>query len=263
MLDKYARTINTFGLSKARILLLINECLKCNFFKWSGKYFSQIRGLAMGQRLAPVLAICFMSKIEEPVLARLPLLYCRYIDDCCVITSSQTEMDECFRILNEQSQHIRLTRETPQNGWLSFLNTQVSLSGGTLRVKWYRKESSKNILIHATSAHPAAVKHAVINNMFKTAVEVCTGDTERNESLKLAFKIAQSNGYKELHRRRRSSSRHVMSNRSLRQNKLPLCVPFFSDKVTKAIKQCIERAQLQNDVMLINIPNDNIKKQLV
>ena len=54
-----------------------------------------------------------------------------------------------------------------------------------------------------------------------------------------------------------------MSNRSLRQNKLPLCVPFFSDKVTKAIKQCIERAQLQNDVMLINIPNDNIKKQLV
>ncbi|VDP30382.1 unnamed protein product [Heligmosomoides polygyrus] len=38
---------------------------------WSGYYFSQIRGLAMGQRLAPTLAIAFMAKIETPVLQRL------------------------------------------------------------------------------------------------------------------------------------------------------------------------------------------------
>ncbi|VDO83674.1 unnamed protein product [Heligmosomoides polygyrus] len=54
----------------------------------------------MGQRLAPGLAICFMSKIERPVIERLPIMYCRYIDDCCVVTATQSEMDELFTILN-------------------------------------------------------------------------------------------------------------------------------------------------------------------
>ncbi|VDM62965.1 unnamed protein product [Angiostrongylus costaricensis] len=44
---------------------------------WSGKYYAQIRGLAMGQRLAPSLAIAFMSKVEAPVTDLGPLLYCR------------------------------------------------------------------------------------------------------------------------------------------------------------------------------------------
>ncbi|EYB97637.1 hypothetical protein Y032_0139g2134 [Ancylostoma ceylanicum] len=113
MLELHEREIETYGLGRARIMTLVKECLKCNVFKWSGKYFSQIRGLAMGQRLAPVLAICFMGRIGEPLPLRRPLLYCRYIDDCCVIASTQSEMDECFRLLNEQSQHIKLTRETP------------------------------------------------------------------------------------------------------------------------------------------------------
>ncbi|VDM64687.1 unnamed protein product [Angiostrongylus costaricensis] len=44
---------------------------------WSGKYYAQIRGLAMGQRLAPTLAVAFMSKVEAPVIDLTPLLYCR------------------------------------------------------------------------------------------------------------------------------------------------------------------------------------------
>ena len=149
MLDKYATTINTFGLGKRRTMTLISECLKCNIFRWSGTYYAQIRGLAMGQRLAPVLAICFMSKIEEPVLARMPLMYCRYIDDCCIFTSTQSEMDKCFEILNQQSQYIKLTRETPHDGWLPYLNAQVRLSNGIVSMKWYRKDSSKNILLNS------------------------------------------------------------------------------------------------------------------
>ena len=190
MLDLHGRSMTTYGLSKSRIMTLIKECLECNVFKWSGTYYSQIRGLAMGQRLAPVLAICFMSKIEEPMLLRsLPLLYCRYIDDCCVITSTQSEMDECFRILNQQSQYISLTREEPRDGWLPFLNTQLMLADGTVRVRWYRKESNKNIILHAKSAHPTAMKRAVVRNMFKTAAEVCNGEPEKQQSLELAAKM--------------------------------------------------------------------------
>ena len=66
-------------------------------------------------------------------------------------------MDECFKILNQQSQYIKFTREKPRDGWLPYLNAQVKLSDGIVRVKWYRKESSKNILVNVKSAHPASV----------------------------------------------------------------------------------------------------------
>ncbi|EYB98524.1 hypothetical protein Y032_0130g1519 [Ancylostoma ceylanicum] len=123
MLTLHEKEIEMYGLSRTLVMTLI-------------------RGLAMGQRLAPVLAIRFMSKIEEPVFARLPLLYCRYIDDCIVITSTQSEMDECFRIFNEQSQYTTLSREIHLDDWLPSLNTQLELCKGMVHVKWYRKESS-------------------------------------------------------------------------------------------------------------------------
>lgn len=61
-------------------------------FNWSEQYFRQIRELAMYKRLATILADCFISRIEEPVL---PLMYRRYIDDFHVATSTNSEMDKC------------------------------------------------------------------------------------------------------------------------------------------------------------------------
>uniref|UniRef100_A0A7I4YDF6 Reverse transcriptase domain-containing protein n=1 Tax=Haemonchus contortus TaxID=6289 RepID=A0A7I4YDF6_HAECO len=259
MLDERETEIVTFGLSKVHIMTLIKECLNCNIFKWSGQYFSQNRGLAMGQRLAPVLAICFMSRIERPVIARMPIMYCRYIDDCCVVTSTQQEMDELFDILNRQSQYIKFTREVPHEGWLPYLNTQINISSGRYNVKWYRKSSSKNILLHAKSAHPEAMKRAVVRNMYRTATGVCTGEVEREESRKLAAEIASLNGYG-TQRKRSGLKAYSLRNR---ENMAHLRLPFISDKVSAEIRQCIARADLANDVVLINLPADNIKRHLI
>ncbi|VDP27841.1 unnamed protein product [Heligmosomoides polygyrus] len=125
LLNQYAGAINMYGFSINQAMILLKECLACNVFRWSGKYFAQTRGLAMGQRLAPTLAISFMSKIEAPVLSRLPLLYCRYVDDCFIVCSTQDEMDRCFEIMNSQSDYISLTMETPCGNWLPFLNVQA------------------------------------------------------------------------------------------------------------------------------------------
>uniref|UniRef100_A0A0K0D9Z4 Reverse transcriptase domain-containing protein n=1 Tax=Angiostrongylus cantonensis TaxID=6313 RepID=A0A0K0D9Z4_ANGCA len=76
---------------------MASETLHAN--KWAGN-----------ERLAPSLANAFMSRIEAPVIDLLPLLYCRYIDDCFVIFSTQEEMDKCFELLNEQSEYIKFTR---------------------------------------------------------------------------------------------------------------------------------------------------------
>ncbi|VDO74023.1 unnamed protein product [Heligmosomoides polygyrus] len=188
----------------------------------------------MGQRLAPALAICFMSKIERPVIERLPIMYCRYIDTCCVVTATQSEMDELFNILNSLSQYIKFTREVPCERWLPFLNTQIRVSNSQYRVKWYRKGSSKNIIIQAKSAHPSAVKRAVVRNMFRTATRICTGKGEREESRMLACQIAALNGY-EVQRNRAPYGHRERAY----SNKVCLPLPFVSDRVTAAIRQCL------------------------
>ncbi|EYC24667.1 hypothetical protein Y032_0013g2040 [Ancylostoma ceylanicum] len=82
-------------------------------------------------------------------------------------------MDECFTVLNKQSQYIKFAQETPEVGWPPCLNTKVMLPNDIFKMKWYLKESSKNILVNAKSAHPIAIKRAIIQNMFKTATMVC------------------------------------------------------------------------------------------
>ena len=176
-------------------MALLNECLMCNTFRWSGEYYKQVRGLAMGQRLAPVLAVAFMSRIEAPVLDRTPVLYCRYIDDCFIVSATQIEMNTCFDLFNQQAEHIKLTREKPTENWLAFLNVQVNISRGTYHTRWYRKPASKNILVHYSSAHPTSVKKAVVQNMYRTAIAVSSDGDQKSISVDLANSIARANGY--------------------------------------------------------------------
>ena len=76
----------------------------------------------------------------------------------------------------------------------------------------------------------------------------------------LASKVARENGYAV--RAYRGTSNANLRNVS-RQGKLPLCLPFISDDISAEIRRSIVRAQLQDDVVLVNIPNSNIKRQLV
>uniref|UniRef100_A0A7I4Z6D1 Reverse transcriptase domain-containing protein n=1 Tax=Haemonchus contortus TaxID=6289 RepID=A0A7I4Z6D1_HAECO len=135
LLNEYESSVNTYGLTITQMMVLIKECLECSIFRWSGQYYRQIRGLAMGQRLAVVLAIAYMFKIEKPLLDRRPIVYCPYIDDCFVVCSTEDEMDTCYDLLNRQAGNIKFSREKPKDDWLPFLNTQVRLEGGFYRTK--------------------------------------------------------------------------------------------------------------------------------
>uniref|UniRef100_A0A0K0DL03 Reverse transcriptase domain-containing protein n=1 Tax=Angiostrongylus cantonensis TaxID=6313 RepID=A0A0K0DL03_ANGCA len=114
LLMKHEGEINMYGFNIEQLMALLKKCMGCSTFRWSGKYYARIKGLAMGQRMAPRLAIAFMPKVEAPVTDLGPLLYCGYINDCFVLCSTQEEMDKCFELLNEQSEYIKFTREKPK-----------------------------------------------------------------------------------------------------------------------------------------------------
>uniref|UniRef100_A0A7I4Z3S1 Transcriptional regulator n=1 Tax=Haemonchus contortus TaxID=6289 RepID=A0A7I4Z3S1_HAECO len=95
--------------------------------------------------------------------------------------------------------------------------------------------------------------------MYRTAVGVCTGEVEREESRKLASEIANLNGYGTRQRKSGSKGFSVINH----GNVVHLQLPFISDKISAEIRQCIARADLANDVVLINVPTDNIKRLLI
>uniref|UniRef100_A0A0K0DEU9 Reverse transcriptase domain-containing protein n=1 Tax=Angiostrongylus cantonensis TaxID=6313 RepID=A0A0K0DEU9_ANGCA len=78
LLIQHEGATNMYGFSIQQLMTLLKECLNRPIFRWSGRYYAQMRGLTMGQRLAPSLAIARMSKVEAPVIDLGPLLYCRY-----------------------------------------------------------------------------------------------------------------------------------------------------------------------------------------
>ena len=65
----------------SNIELLLQVCLSCNVFKFNDIYYQQFRGLAMGNRLAALLAIIYMDYIESRCITGDLILYKRYIDD--------------------------------------------------------------------------------------------------------------------------------------------------------------------------------------
>uniref|UniRef100_A0A7I4YC46 Reverse transcriptase domain-containing protein n=1 Tax=Haemonchus contortus TaxID=6289 RepID=A0A7I4YC46_HAECO len=260
LLNEHAGSINMCGLSVSHVMTLVKECLDCSIFRWSGQYFRQVRGLAMGQRLAPVLAIVYMSKIERPVLDRRPVLYFRYVDDCFVACSTQKEMDRCFELLNTQAENIRFTREKPIDTWLPFLNMQVQLERGFLRTKWYRKPTSKNILVHFRSAHPLKTKQAITRNMFRTAKMVSSGDREVAESVELAREVAITNGYP-LTEQSLCRPPHGHTDESL--EKVTFCLPFVSDSVSSDVRTALRKCGLDDMVRVVEVPPTNLRKKLV
>ncbi|CAP37440.1 Protein CBG20427, partial [Caenorhabditis briggsae] len=184
-LKKNASVIDWYGDSFTHIKMLLKSCLEFNGFQFDGRIYEQKRGLAMGSRLAPVLAVLYMDIIETPSKVHPIILFRSYIDDYIVVAESQDTLDNIFTCLNSQATHIRLTREAPKMDWLSFLNCELRFKNKVFSSRWYRKPSNKNLLIRMDSGHPKQQKINTISTTQKTATENSTID-QRSYSRNLA-----------------------------------------------------------------------------
>ena len=207
----------------------------------------------MGNRLAPLLAIAYMDRIERNSIDRDVILYKRYIDDILIIARSQESLTKVFECLHRDA--IRLTRESPNSdGWLAFLNLAIRIREGSIETKWYRKLSRKNIIINCKSAHPYRVKVQTIRNMIYTAKDVSSSQF-KEESRNRALELAYSNGYteKSLEARVRSP-RYVKGAPCLR-------IPFISDSFSFELQRIFKKYGIA--VNVLPKPSRTLKEILV
>jgi DNA-binding FrmR family transcriptional regulator len=173
-LYQHRRHLQLYGIPIPDIVLLTKIVLSNSCFSWSGTHFKQLRGLAMGNRLAPILAILYMDRIENQAIYADTSLstkpYHRYIDDCITTAQDNNEARSIQEILNAQDPSIKFEIELPdEEGYQPFLNTKLRVKpDGTLDTAWYTKQANKGVMIHALSHHPKSMKIGAIQNTLKT-----------------------------------------------------------------------------------------------
>ena len=132
---------------KAFILDLLNYVLRNNVFQFGEHIYTQLCGIAMGTKLAPVLATIYIGDTEEAFIgerSKKPDLWVRYIDDVFMIGShSSDELDSFLTDLNMRRVQIKLTTEIETQACnfldLTTYKSPTFLSTGLLSTKIYYK----------------------------------------------------------------------------------------------------------------------------
>ena len=231
--------------------MLLQVCLSCNVFKFDDIYYQQFRGLAMGNRLAPLLAIKYMDYIESRCITGDLILYKRYINDTIEIARDQITLDNVFNALNEIDTNVKFTREkVDDNGWLPFLDLKLSLKNG-LETTWHRKLKKKDIILNADSAHPSYTKANTVNALIHRS-EILSSKKLKAESRSQAIKIIKSNGYEDIYTSNHHKGLHY-------NNQLPLLrIPFISDKFTRKVYHLLK--ELHINAQVVAIPPTNLRQ---
>ncbi|EYC44341.1 hypothetical protein Y032_0464g1927 [Ancylostoma ceylanicum] len=255
LFEQHKGQISTMGFNADDITTTINSVLSCNVFRFENRFYEQRRGLAMGNRIAPLLAIIFPDHVEQMTLTSGILLYKRYIDDVFMMGTTEVEFETLFEKLNSFDPNVSFTMERPDNdGYLPFLNTnnKVRFIGDQMEHVWHKKEVSANILVHARSAHPHFIKANVVKNLIRTKDKMCRA-IDSTVEMTIA-RIFEENGYSGDPATIATWLPHSTP------DGIPLILPYVGDRPARAVNKVVKQSGLP--IRLVFHPPPTLKHLL-
>ena len=203
MIQKHTTEIDLFGLTLDSLKSLLQHCLQNNYVRFGDEFYKQTKGIAMGSRVAPPIAITFMHTVESLILSSpcdQPVLYLRYIDDILgVWTHGAEALDEYYKFINSFHPSLKFSLErtdTSQISSVPFLDTRITVTPtGQYSTELYFKPMASPIIIHFTSAQPIQVKLAVLNSELTRAKRTGSNDEAIERGIQKVTNIFLSNGY--------------------------------------------------------------------
>ena len=246
LLDTHSKEVDMFDLSLQDIRRLLEFVLSSNYFAFGESVYRQRKGLAMGNHLAPPMAIIFMSKLESEALElspNKPRMYRRYIDDCILVWLHGLRLlQEFLNFMNSRHPDIRFTIEhTEQNEEhaVNYLDLCVSVNQGTINWELFIKTSHSGVHLSYDSALPKEVKMSVATEQFRRAKRNASTKQGRERGISKIENLLKQNGYpenaitrtKELSEWRRND----------RENKYDsiLKVPFINDDLARDVRRAV------------------------
>ena len=273
LIKRHADKLDTFGLTLSDIEKLLRHCLSNNYVRFGQKYFKQTRGVAMGSRIAPPLAIVFMDAVESMLLTSTdsqyqPVAYMRYIDDVLgVWTHGSETLDDYFTFLNNFHPALKFTIERTDrvsSRCIPFLDTSISVQhDGTYSTELYIKPMASPIIIHYTSAHPMQCKRSVLYSQLLRARRLGSDKQAQARGMSKIEALFRHNGYpnkliqrtkhkvllaRETHNKSHTSNKNrdkVTPNRGDRQDTTYISLPYVDETLARRVVGAVRSSGLK------------------
>ena len=189
----------------------ILECLKSvlvnNTFEFGNNCYKQIKGTAMGTKVAPIYANLTLGYLEIQLKNRLIEVWGsdttndvmsnwkRYLDDCFIIWKFDVEKLNRFHdILNDLDINISFTMEISDKA-IPFLDILVIKEEETIHTDIYYKTTDTHQYLNFSSCHPRHVKRAIPYNLARRICMICSDDVNRRNRLDELRQFLLQQGY--------------------------------------------------------------------
>ena len=163
----------------------LRKTSKC--YKLLKKFFRQKSGLPMGSILSPLLSDLYMDEYVKHKLNKVNNKMCRYVDDLFIVTKMdenqiKTYVEDLNSIKNET---IKVTYEFEIKKQLNYLDTTVTrnLDKKCIDIKWCRKATASDRLLHYESGHHRNIKLNIIKNMVSRIISTTTNINQQQQDL--------------------------------------------------------------------------------
>ena len=184
-------------LSDDDFVSLLRLCITSDVVLIEGNSYSQKSGLAMGNNLAPTLAIIYMNNLDLEIQSSFnnSVHLKRYIDDMFLAwTKDNLTPGKMVTTANSVNTVLKFTVEIPEDNCLPFLDTMV-----TLHPPWQRPifhETIHSQCITPWDSHgPISQKRGILIGEIRRAMSRSAHPRSQKYSLRLITKLCIKNGY--------------------------------------------------------------------
>lgn len=168
------------------------------FFIFNGKIFKQIKGLAMGNKLAPILAeirtnYALLKAMENFGAETISFLY-KYVDDVFTSIHKNDITAVKDRISAYTNMELTISNEDT-NQDVDFLDCTFHRNeDSSISSRWLKKNYSSLSILNYHSYHPMSIKRNIVREMIKNAYAV-TSNEFIEDTKELLKKILVNSSY--------------------------------------------------------------------
>jgi|GEM_PF-4959363 len=251
LLTDHYDDIDTMGLSVECITDCLTFILNNNIFRFGNKTYRQTSGVAMGNQVAPPLAIIFMHFLESKVLHAAkwkPSLFRRYVDDILFIwRHGIAHLREFIADFQQAHPSIKFTYEdsdTSQTQSICYMDVEISVANSRLSYQLYEKPSDSGTCIPFNSSTPRSVKHAFVKSYFDRARRLSSDNDMREKSYMKVIRKLQRNGYPREFIESGYSIKKIKAHNTDYYKRIAIRLPYKSDALDKSIRKKLAKSKL-------------------
>jgi hypothetical protein len=211
--------------SNNSLLKLLKLVLGRNNFRFNGRHFLQIKGTAIGTKLAPGFAnnyVAWFERLFVYLFHNQPLIWLRFIDDIFLVwTHGEEALLEFVEFFNSRVDSMKFTVKYSKVS-VNFLDTRVRKEGTKLVTDLYCKPTDSHSYIQYDSAHPQRCKDSIPFSQFLRVRRICSSTIDFERHILTLMMHFLRRGYpmdllEEAAKLARSKDRHSLINPDLLQ----------------------------------------------